>query len=119
MQQVYGQGFEVELYIDEIIAIGARIVTIIQEKAGYARSEEANLMRVFGTYLAHFAVMNHQHKYAKQLHREGDAPVDEAKSHLLLTVDSAAVFPLELPSMINTGFSAITHDIEEWKKKTA
>lgn len=122
MQHVYGQGFDVEIYIDEIVAIGSRVVNIIQEKAGYARAEEADLMGIFARYLAHFAVMAHQHELAKELNPENRIRVerDEPKSQprALLNVDLASVFPLELPSLINAGFLAITRDVENWKRKT-
>ncbi|WP_433967309.1 hypothetical protein [Tunturiibacter gelidiferens] len=122
MQHVYGQAFDVEIYIDEIVAIGSRVVNIIQEKAGYARAEEADLMGVFARYLAHFAVMAHQHELAKGLNSKNGIRVErdepESQPRALLNVDLASVFPLELPSLINTGFLAITRDVEEWKRKT-
>jgi hypothetical protein len=61
IDQVYGQAFGVETYFDEIVSIGARIVTIIEQHAGYARPEEEQLMNVFAKYLAHFAVLKHLH----------------------------------------------------------
>jgi hypothetical protein len=51
IDQVYGRGFGVETYFDEIVSIGARIVTIIEQNAGYARPEEEQLMNVFAKYL--------------------------------------------------------------------
>jgi hypothetical protein len=121
ISQVYGKGFGVETYFDEIVSIGERIVKIIEQHAGYARPEEAALMAVFAKYLAHFAVLKHLHGEAKtktatkaessSLDSVSDSP---AKS---LKVDLSAVFPEELHTLINDGFDAITNDIGEWRRK--
>lgn len=46
VSEVYGRGFGVETYFDEIVSIGGRIEKIIQEHAGYARHEQKDLMNV-------------------------------------------------------------------------
>jgi hypothetical protein len=119
--QVYGRGFGVETYFDEIVAIGARIVTNIEQNAGYARPEEKDLMGVFARYLAHFAVLKHL---------QGEAKADLVKAQSAsknslagedsihpMKVDRSAAFPAELHALINEGFEAITKDIEHWKGK--
>jgi hypothetical protein len=122
ISQVYGKGFGVETYFDEIVSIGARIVTIIEQHAGYARPEEKGLMPVFAKYLAHFAVLKHLHDEAKaKIAAESassnntisvsDSPVQSLK------VDLSAVFPEELHALINDGFEAIINDIGEWRRK--
>lgn len=115
IDQVYGQRFGVETYFDEIVSIGARIVTIIEQNAGYARPEEEQLMNVFAKYLAHFAVLKHLHGIAKtQLGNKSQAKDSTTEQ---LTVDVSAVFPVELHDLINQGFKAITKDIEQWREK--
>lgn len=116
IDQVYGQGFGVETYFDEIVSIGARTVTIIEQNAGYARPEEEQLMNVFAKYLAHFAVLKHLHGIAKS--QLGNARLHASdSSREQLKVDVSAVFPVELHDLINQGFKAITKDIEQWREK--
>ena len=111
ISQVYGKGLGVETYFDDIVSIGERIVTIIEQQAGYARPQEKELMTVFARYLAHFAVLNHLHAEAKR--RLFQTPVGEPP----MKVDLSAVFPEELHDLINNGFQAISKDIEEWRLK--
>jgi hypothetical protein len=66
IEEVYGRDYGVETYFDEIVAIGARTVKIIEQNAGYARPEEKELMDVFAKYLAHFAVLEHLHGLARE-----------------------------------------------------
>jgi hypothetical protein len=121
IDEVYGRGYGVETYFDEVVSIGARIVKIIEQNAGYARPEEEQLMNVFAQYLAHFAVLNHLHGLAKAaLERPRSKSHDaatEADSLTQLKVDVSAVFPTELHDLINAGFKAITKDIEQWREK--
>lgn len=118
ISQVYGQGFGVETYFDEIVGIGERIVKIIEQQAGYARPQEKELMTVFAKYLAHFAVLKHLHEEAKRKLASEKAPTTATTSpEPSMTVDLSAVFPEELHGLINQGFEAITKDIEEWRRK--
>lgn len=121
IDQIYGCGYGVETYFDEIVSIGARIVKIIEQNAGYARPEEEELMSVFAKYLAHFAVLNHLHGLAQaKLGRSRTQSSDKSSEGDVtyqLRVDVSAVFPTELHNLINTGFMAITKDIEHWQEK--
>lgn len=122
ISEVYGKGFGVETYFDEIVSIGARIVTIIEQHAGYARPEEKDLMAVFAKYLAHFAVLKHLHDEAKAKLAAGKAvgthaDAVSAPSVLSTKVDLSAAFPENLHTLINDGFEAITKDIETWRRK--
>ncbi len=121
IDQVYGRGYGVETYFDEIVSIGGRIVKIIEQNAGYARPEEEQLMNVFAKYLAHFAVLNHLHGLAKaalvRSGSESNSSATEAGSLEPMKVDVSAVFPTELHDLINAGFKAITKDIEQWREK--
>lgn len=120
IDHVYGQGFGVETYFDEIVGIGERIVKIIEQQAGYARPEEKDLMAVFAKYLAHFAVLKHVHEEAKR-----KVAAKASKGAIAATisrepgmkVDVSAVFPEELHGLIDQGFEALTKDIEEWRRK--
>ena len=113
ISQVYGKGLGVETYFDDIVSIGKRIVTIIEQHAGYARPQEKDLMTVFARYLAHFAVLNHLHAEAKRSLLQTRADTGEPP----MKVDLSAVFPEELHDLINNGFQAISRDIEEWRGK--
>ena len=119
ISQVYGQGFGVETYFDEIVAIGDRIVKIIEQQAGYARPEEKELMAVFAKYLAHFAVLKHVHEEAKQKVGEisKGATIATISRKPSMKVDLSAVFPEELHGLIDEGFDALTKDIEDWRRK--
>jgi hypothetical protein len=121
IEQVYGLGFGVETYFDEIVSIGARIVTIIEQNAGYARPEEVQLMNVFARYLAHFAVLKHLHGIARaalaNARSQSFSSTNETDTIENLKVDVSAVFPVELHDLINQGFNAITKDIEQWRAK--
>lgn len=112
ISQVYGKGFGVETYFDEIVSIGERIVAIIEQHAGYARPQERELATVFGRYLAHFAVLKHLHAEAKRRLFQTDA-----KAEPTMKIDLSAVFPVELHDLVNSGFQAITNDIGEWRTK--
>lgn len=120
IDQVYGKGFGVETYFDEIVAIGKRLVKIIEQNAGYARPQEKGLMQVFAKYLAHFAVLKHVHNEAKislKKPSNSEHSLRETDGVEPLKVDLSAVFPSELHKLINDGFEAVTKDIEQWKAK--
>lgn len=122
ISEVYGRGFGVETYFDEIVSIGGRIEKIIQEHAGYARHEQKDLMNVFAQYLAHFAILKHLHEEAKAKRTAGQVadkhPVALPESTpAKLKVDVSAAFPQEIHVLVNQGFDAITKDIEEWRAK--
>jgi len=117
---VYGRDLGVETYFDEIVEIGKRVVSIIEQHAGYARPEEKDLMSVFARYLAHFAVLKHLHAVAR-----GSLTKSRSVSESLmqndaiqpLKVDLSAVFPLELHTLIDEGFDGINRDIQEWRRR--
>jgi hypothetical protein len=119
--QVYGRGFGVESYFDEIVSIGKRIVNIIEQNAGYARPEEKQLMSVFAKYLAHYAVLKHLHDVAQadqaRARSHANNSTTETDTLEVLKVDVSAVFPTELHDLINDGFQAIIKDIEQWRGK--
>jgi hypothetical protein len=115
ISQVYGQGFGVEAYFDEIVSIGARIMSIIEQHAGYARPEQKNLMEMFAKYLAHFAVLKSVHEEAKgKLSPKSEG---EGKRTAGFVVNLSAAFPEDIHKLIDEGFVAITGEIEQWRQK--
>jgi hypothetical protein len=121
IDRVYGCGYGVETYFDEIVAIGSRIVDVIEEHAGYARPDDDKLIEVFAQYLAHFAVLKHLHGLAKskaeQFSEEPGTVNSIEPAPTRLIVDVSAVFPSELHDLVNAGFSAISQDIEHWRQR--
>lgn len=104
LQEVYGKGYGVEPYFDEIVSIGEQIVKVIHDKAGYARPEELELSEVFGKYLAHYSVLTKLHAALK----------DPSKT---IPVDQWAVFPNEIHGLVAKGFNAISDDLMEWRAR--
>ena len=118
--EVYGKDYGVEAYFDEIVSIGAEMVKIIQQQAGYARAEEKDLMAVFGRYLAHFAVLKSMHEAAKAKVMPSKPDADAgALTRPAPTVNLSAAFPDTIHGLINQGFDAITADILQWRKRAA
>jgi hypothetical protein len=78
-------------------------------------------MEVFAKYLAHFAVLKHIHGLAKsRAERFSDGADVETPGELLqgrLLVDVSAVFPSKLHDLVNAGFSALSHDVEDWRQR--
>jgi hypothetical protein len=121
ISRVYGQGFGIDSYFDEIVSIGCRMVKIIEGQAGYARSEESDLMAIFARYLAHFAVLKHVHENAQKSRDNAGLEhqaATEGPNGTGIIVDLSAVFPEEIHTCINQGFQALTSSIREWREKT-
>jgi len=116
--EVYGKGFGVDTYFDEIVSIGSQMVKIIQEHAGYARPEEKDLMGVFGKYLAHYAVLKAVHEAAKaNVAGQPGGTAGPATPTPPLQVNVSAAFPEVIHTLINQGFDALASDIEQWHQK--
>src|SRR6266404_2394121 len=121
IKEVYGRGFGVEDYFNAITDIGARMVKVIEEKAGYARPEQTKLVPLFGKYLAHQAVLERLVNYHKGRsvlnHRPGyasDAPVPPEQP---MNVDESAVFPAEIQKVVEMGYRAIIEELNDWRAK--
>jgi hypothetical protein len=120
IDQVYGHDFGVDAYFDEIVKIGGRIVGIIEGNAGYARPEEAGLMEVYAKYLAHFAVLQTVHRTARLRVRAARSSATSTAGTGVgraIVVDQAAVFPDELQTMVERGFTALAEDVAVWQQK--
>lgn len=113
--EVYGRGYGVEDYFDEVVAIGGRMVKIIEEKAGYARPEQNKLLAVFGEYLAHYAVLKRLHSdmNARVHSKRKTVPAVRMKAH------ESAVFPQEIQELVDAGFEAINGELMQWRGKAA
>jgi len=116
IRQVYGRGYGVEEYFDVIVAIGGRMVKIIEEKAGYARPEQTELLSVFGKYLAHYAVLKRLHSDMKGSAQ--DTKVSEIQGAVApMKVHESAVFPREIKSLVDQGFEVINKELLEWRSR--
>lgn len=118
--EVYGRGYGVEDYFDGIVAIGGRIVKVIEEKAGYVRPDQPELASLFGQYLAHYSVLERLNSHYKELHcrvrgqrQSSERPTVEVP----LSVDDSAVFPAEIQRFVESGFHAITVELNVWRMK--
>jgi hypothetical protein len=116
ISKVYGKDFGIEAYFDEVVAIGGRMVKVIEEKAGYARPEQKDLSSIFGRYLAHYSVLRRLHASVKAA-----VPVDGVvqASHFTpeIVVDQSAVFPTEIQGLVDAGFDALNNDLSAWHSK--
>ncbi|MNP35176.1 hypothetical protein D3C76_1284980 [compost metagenome] len=103
--EVYNQGYGVEPYFNDVVDVGQRLVDLIQDKAGYARQEDGQLVLVMGQYLAHFFVLK------RLLER-----VKAKKSPHESSVDKLATFPAEIQALVNAGFLEINKQVIEWRR---
>ncbi len=101
---VYNKGYGVEPFFDDVVLVGARMAKLIEEKAGYARSDAKELIRVMGAYLAHYAVLSRLHKQAQT----GTAVEPTAG-------EQQATFPMEIQRLVNEGFDAINAEVMKWR----
>lgn len=105
LNETYNKNYGVEPYFDDVIEIGARMADVIREKAGFARSENDELVRVMGKYLAHYLVLKRLHERA----RNGIALHVNAS-------DGQAVFPSEIEKLIDKDFKNINKEVMAWRK---
>jgi uncharacterized membrane-anchored protein YhcB (DUF1043 family) len=123
ISEVYGCGYGVEDYFDEISDIGGRMVIVIREKAGYALPEQTDLVPLFGKYLAHQAVLERLVMHHKTIAGRA-AKVADGKSASAppprdggINVDDSAVFPGEIQGIVATGYQTIIHELNAWRQK--
>ncbi len=110
---VYGQNFGIEMYFDEIILIGERIVKLIEQNAGYVREDQANLANVFGTYLAHYAVLRKLHDEQKTQLEKTNA-TSQSTQIQTMSVDKSAAFPREIQGLIQYGYNKLNIELNNW-----
>lgn len=118
--EVYGHGYGIEDYFDQVVAIGGRMVKVIEEKAGFARPDQKELISMFGRYLAHYAVLERLHKSVQAKHfaaLEGKATPTGAVSEI--KVDASAVFPKEIQGLVDAGYALTLTDLNVWRAKAA
>jgi len=112
MGQVYGAGFGIEPYFDELIAIGGRMVKVIEENAGYTRDDQKELIPLFGRYLAHYQVL----LQLQQLARANMAARAKGETVQDMVVDDAAVFPQEIQGMVFDGYDRLISELNKWRR---
>lgn len=108
LNEVYNKQFGVEPYFDDVIQVGKRMATLISNKAGYARSEDSELISEMGKYLGHYNVLKRMHKIAK-------TSVQVA----INAADRDATFPNKIQHLVNEGFTAINGQVMDWRKAIA
>lgn len=101
---VYKQNYGVEPYFDDVVKAGAAIAEMIRKSAGYVRQEDKALIKVMGTYLAHYGVLCRLHERAKN----GEKVKPTA-------ADIKASFPFVIHNLVDDGFNAINYQIMDWK----
>lgn len=101
---VYKNGYGVEPYFDDVIKAGAAIADMIRKSAGYVRQEDKELIKVMGTYLAHYGVLCRLHERAVK--------GEEVKP---TAADIKASFPYVIHALVDDGFNAINDQIMDWK----
>lgn len=104
LSSVYNKGYGVEPFFDDVVQVGARMAKLIEDKAGYARSDDRELIRVMGAYLAHYAVLSRLHKRAQT-----GTEVEPTAG------DQQATFPIDIQRLVNEGFDAINAEVMEWR----
>lgn len=101
---VYKQKYGVEPYFDDVVKAGAAIADMIRKSAGYVRQEDRALIKVMGTYLAHYGVLCRLHQRAEK----GEEVRPTA-------ADIKASFPVVIHDLVDDGFNAINDQIKDWK----
>ncbi len=104
---VYNKKYGIEPYFDDVVDVGSRMATLIRDKAGYARPEDDDLIKVMGTYLAHYAVLSRLHKRAQ----EGMI--------ISTNMDDEAVFPVHIQNLVNRGYQSINGQIIQWRNQAS
>ena len=107
--EVYGREYGIDDYFDEIVAVGKRIASVIEEKSGYADPEQEQLAGIFGKYLAHYSVLSRVHSAMQSRGTEGQQPI---------SVDQSAVFPTEMLQLIDQGYKSLTSRLKSWPTNT-
>lgn len=103
---VYNQGLKIEPYFDAVVKAGRRMAKLIEDKAGYARPDDKELVKVMGVYLAHYSVLSRLHRAAKD-----NKPVEPTVG------DLEATFPLEIQDLVNKGFNVLNEEVMAWRKR--
>lgn len=102
--EIYGKNYGVEPYFDDVVAVGERMANIIREKAGYARQEDGELVKIMGEYLAHYFVLRRLHKQAQ-----------EKEYFETNSADEQATFPAKIQNLVENGFQDINKRVLQWR----
>lgn len=104
LDDVYGRGYGVEPYFDDVVEVGARMASLIRDKAGYVQPSDRNLIEVMGSYLAHYAVLSRLHKRAK-----------DGEPLQINIADEKATFPISIQKLVNDGYDTINDEVMNWQ----
>jgi len=108
LDEVYGKGYGVEPYFNDVVEVGERMANVIREKAGYARPDDIELVQVMGQYLAHYFVLKRlldKMKAGEKLHSNA--------------ADEQATFPINIQMQVNDGFNNINREVMNWRRTKA
>lgn len=111
IDSVYGHSFKIELYFDEIIKIGERMVKIIEERAGYIRDDQPVLAEMFGQYLAHYSVLRKIHGERKNAFNNVNADLKKSSN---MSADESAAFPRDIQKLVQTGYKDLNAELNAW-----
>lgn len=115
INEVYGKGYGIESYFDELVDIGSRMVNIVENKAGYVREDQSELADVFGKYLAHYTVLCQLHKQMKKsLETQEKTSILQKPS---MPVDHTAAFPREIQGLVQKGYQKLNKELNSWGEK--
>jgi hypothetical protein len=131
IDEVYGQGYQVELYFSRIVDISVDIVKTISEKAGLALGDEASevggvggrddqvklkntLRHKFGEYLAHAAVLKAVHENRRSRYLKSIGETQEEPPALVLKVHKSAAFPNEIQQLVGRAYMQLQASVSSW-----
>lgn len=115
INKVYGKGYGIESYFDELLEIGNRMVNIVENKAGYIREDQSELADVFGKYLAHYTVLCQLHRQMKNSLEAKNETIAAQKS--AMPVDHTAAFPREIQGLVQMGYRKLNRELNSWGEK--
>lgn len=103
--EVYHKKYGVEPYFDNVVEVGGRMANLIREKAGYALSEDIELLKYLSQYLAHYLVLSRLH--------------EQVKIGIKIAINDAdreATFPNQIQALVSNGYEKINRLVMDWRK---
>lgn len=88
--------------IDEIMAVGKRMVQTLHDNAGLVLTRHSELPKLFGDYLAHYVVLEEMYKAV----RPASSDAESLKGRYL-----SGYFPRELPKKVAEGLTEISTEL--------
>lgn len=106
LPNVYDQDSNAGPLIDEVMAVGKRIVGTIHSHAGLALVEQSELQAKFGEYLAHYVVLSEMYKAVKRK----DANMETLRSRY-----TSGYFPRDIAKLVSVGLATISASLRSWE----